>query len=274
MAMAAVPVAMVVNTAFLGTFIVLPRRLPDASLRSLAITALAALTVWGLLSLLAGMSFRGLLTVGLHPIAIACGVLLAQIILAAALCWRLLPAPKGTHAVKWYVVLGRGCAASTAIGVAVLLSQLDVPFVAGLASAFPAIFLTTMVSVWVSQGTSVPAGAAGPMALGSCSVNLYAILCTQLYVRVPWVVGILIVWPIAVLFGSVPSFFYIKWRRSVNAALVASAPDCAESPIRPLSLLAAPYQHEDEEASCTPKVGSATIPKCAELDSTPLDDAA
>ncbi len=77
------------------------------------------------------------------------------------------------------------------------------------------------------------------------------------------------------LFGSVPSFFYRKWHRSVNTALVASAPDCAESPIRPLSLLAAPYQHEDEEASCTPKVGSgATIPKCAELDSTPLDDAA
>jgi hypothetical protein len=265
MSMAAVPVAMMVNTAFLGTFVVLPPRLPDASLRSLAITTLAALTVWGLLSLLAGLCFRELLTFGLRPITIACGIVLTQVIFAAALCWRLLPAPKGAHAVKWYVVLMRGCAASTAIGVAVLLSQLEVPFVAGLASAFPAIFLTTMVSVWVSQGTSVPSGAAGPMALGSCSVNLYAMLCTQLYMQVPWLIGILIVWPVAVLFGSVPSFLYIRWRRSVNAAVLAAS-SASDSPVGPLSLLAAPYRHDDEEATGSDANVGDTIPKLGEPD--------
>ena len=39
----------------------------------------------------------------------------------------------------------------------------------GLASVFPAIFLTTMVALWFSQDSSVSIGAAGPMMLGGAS---------------------------------------------------------------------------------------------------------
>ncbi|MCP4793368.1 MAG: hypothetical protein GY882_08585 [Actinomycetia bacterium] len=39
---------------------------------------------------------------------------------------------------------------------------------------FPAIFMTTMVGLWLSQGPDVPLGAAGPMLLGSTSVAVYA----------------------------------------------------------------------------------------------------
>ena len=38
------------------------------------------------------------------------------------------------------------------------------------------IFLTTMVSLWLSQGEAVPSGAVGPMMLGASSVAVYALL--------------------------------------------------------------------------------------------------
>ena len=49
---------------------------------------------------------------------------------------------------------------------------------AGLASTFPAIFLTTMVSLWISQGQAVTQGAAGPMMLGGLAVVGYSMMYT------------------------------------------------------------------------------------------------
>ena len=50
------------------------------------------------------------------------------------------------------------------------------PILAGLASVFPAIFLTTMVALWLAQGADVPTGAAGPMMLGGSSVAMYSLI--------------------------------------------------------------------------------------------------
>jgi hypothetical protein len=47
-------------------------------------------------------------------------------------------------------------------------------FAAGLASAFPAIYGTTMVSLWWSQGSHVQSGAVGPMILGGTAVSGFA----------------------------------------------------------------------------------------------------
>lgn len=87
----------------------------------------------------------------------------------------------------------RGAFAGLSIGIAVLLSTTSSE-AAGIVSVFPSIFLTSMVvrirsypaipfhdgllgqALWLSQHSSVPIGAVGPMMLGSASVSVYAVL--------------------------------------------------------------------------------------------------
>ncbi len=56
------------------------------------------------------------------------------------------PAPKGKKQVNWLVLLCRGVLACVAVAGAVAISTLN-PIVAGIASTFPALFLTTMARV-------------------------------------------------------------------------------------------------------------------------------
>ena len=86
------------------------------------------------------------------------------------MCWNLKPAPKGKNSVSKKILAARGIVAAMAIGIAVLISSLGMPLLAGLASVFPAIFLTSMIALWLAQGPSVPLGAAGPMMMGGASV--------------------------------------------------------------------------------------------------------
>src|SRR5690606_6179878 len=88
-------------------------------------------------------------------------------------------------------LLGRGLLAGAAVGVAVAIGGAGFPLLAGMASVFPAIFLTTMVSLWLAQGEAVPLGAVGPMILGSTSIAGYALaaLGPGLGAAAAWVVG-------------------------------------------------------------------------------------
>jgi hypothetical protein len=70
--------------------------------------------------------------------------------------------------------------AAVAIAASVAIAARGNALAAGVASVFPAIFVTTMVSLWLAQGEAVPAGAVGPMMLGATSVAVYALLAAQL----------------------------------------------------------------------------------------------
>ena len=95
--------------------------------------------------------------------------------------------------------------AATAIALSVLLAQSGSPLLAGIASVFPAIFLTTMVSVWLSQGEAVQAGAVGPMMLGSGAVSAYALIAVLSFEAYgPWL-GALAAWGGSVVLCSVPA---------------------------------------------------------------------
>lgn len=50
-----------------------------------------------------------------------------------------------------------------------VLSQTDAGAVAGTLTTFPAVFLTTMVSVSLAQGADVVTGAIGPLMIGGMS---------------------------------------------------------------------------------------------------------
>src|SRR5690606_19167850 len=109
-------------------------------------------------------------------------------------------------------LLARGLFAACAIGVALWLAEVAGPVAGGVASVFPAIFLTAMVSLWLSQGEAVPVGAIGPIVLGSSSVSLYSLVAAMAMPALgAW--GALVAWGVAVLGVSVPAAAWLALRR-------------------------------------------------------------
>jgi hypothetical protein len=207
--MSIVPLGMLLNALFLGAWLVLPRWV-ESSRYPLLLTTLASLAFWALLGLgvlwfidehlAAAMSDRGIALFGFASL----------VAVVVAFNRRPHPAPKGTKSVSRRVLLARGVMAALAIGVAVWLSGLGQPLLAGLASVFPAIFLTSMVALWLAQGPTVPRGAAGPMMLGGASVAVYANLAMWSLPAYGVVVGSLIAWFGAVIGWSLPAFLVLR----------------------------------------------------------------
>tara|TARA_B100000459_G_scaffold79439_1_gene44328 strand:+ start:1889 stop:2722 length:834 start_codon:yes stop_codon:yes gene_type:complete len=208
--MAVVPLGMLLNALFLGAWLVLPRWFSNAS-HPLLLTSIGALAVWFVL----GMSVWFLLqntVVGTllteQELAVVGLALLSFI--AVWFNRRPQPTPKGTNAVSKTVLFARGSMAAAAIGVSVWMAGLGFPLLAGLASVFPAIFLTSMVALWLAQGPTVPQGAAGPMMLGGASVAVYANIAMWSLPAYGVVVGSVVAWVGSVLGWSIPAFLVLR----------------------------------------------------------------
>lgn len=212
-AMAVVPVGMLINGIFLWTWRLLPQRLPELALGArLLLMTCVSLAIWAACSLVGLTALRALRDGGVPALAVGLVALLSLVAVGVGACLRPLPAPTGGTRVPGMVLLARGVLAGGAVGAAGALSATGVPLLAGLASVFPAIFLTTMVSLWWSQGEAVPAGAVGPMILGSSSVSAYAVLMAAL---VPWigpVGGAVVAWICAVVAVTVPATTWLRRR--------------------------------------------------------------
>lgn len=128
------------------------------------------------------------------------------------------PPKAAAKPVPWKMLLLRSSMAFLAIGSCVLLSKLS-DIAAGFASTFPAIFLTSMVGLWLSQGEATPTSAVGPMLLGSISVSAYAIIFGELSSgqqldvlgRDPYACAA-VSWLLAVLTTSLPIGLYFRRR--------------------------------------------------------------
>lgn len=208
--MAVVPLGMLLNALFLGAWLVLPRWFSNAS-HPLLLTSIGALAVWfvlgmGVWFLLQNTVVGTLLTE--QELAVVGLALLSFISV-----WfnrRPQPTPKGTNAVSKTVLFARGSMAAAAIGVSVWMAGLGYPLLAGLASVFPAIFLTSMVALWLAQGPTVPQGAAGPMMLGGASVAVYANIAMWSLPAYGVVVGSVVAWVGSVLGWSIPAFLVLR----------------------------------------------------------------
>lgn len=212
-AMAAVPGGMVVNALFLWVWRVLPSRLPEWGFgpRLVAMVG-ASLAVWaGAAALLVGLNGR-LEAAGVAPVVVGWTSLGLLLTVGIAACWTPPPAPKGKRRVSPLALLSRGSLAALAIGVAVVIAGLGSPLLAGMASVFPAIFLTTMVSMWVSQGSAVGIGAVGPMMLGSSAVSAYAMAVTVARPALGTSLGAAVSWALAVLLFSWPASAWLSRR--------------------------------------------------------------
>ena len=208
MSMAVVPLGMLLNALFLGAWVVIPRWFPDAPYL-LVLTTVGALAFWSLL----GMVFLVAVdeaTFYLSLQQLALGGLALLVATAVVFNRRPQPTPKGTNRVSMMVLVARGVMAATAIGIAVGLSGLGFPTLAGLASVFPAIFLTSMVALWLAQGPTVPQGAAGPMMLGGASVAVYANVAMWSLPAYGAVVGSAMAWVASVVGWSLPAFMVLR----------------------------------------------------------------
>lgn len=77
--------------------------------------------------------------------------------------------------VSFRMLIARGCMAGLAVFISVLLSSVG-GVVSGIATCFPAIFITVLAGLWISQGEATPTGAVGPMMIGGLSPPCYAML--------------------------------------------------------------------------------------------------
>ena len=207
-AMGMVPVGMLLNAIFLWLWRAVPPRIPDWNFgnRLSAITAIN-LSVW-----FAGAAISVTLFSEQSSITVGFAALLIGVFLGLWITLEHRDAPRGKNTVGPFTLAMRGVAAATAIGIAVWLSQLGSPLLAGIASVFPAIFLTSMVALWIAQGEAVPSGAVGPMMLGAMSVSFYALLATYMLPEFGIVLGSAITWFASIAVISVPASFWLRFR--------------------------------------------------------------
>ncbi len=212
LAMYAVPVGMFVDALFLWTWRVVPPRLPAARIEiRLGVMLCLALLVWAVGALLGTAALARTPSREAFAVAITVGIA----IFGVFSCVAAPPSPAGSRKVGVGALLSRGALAAAAVGLAVWLAGLGNPLLAGIASVFPAIFLTTMVSLWISQGESVPVGAVGPMILGSTSVAAFALVAAWTLPALGPLAGCAVAWVSAVLAVSVPAAFWLRTEQQV-----------------------------------------------------------
>ena len=217
-AMDAASAGMLVNAIFLWSWRVLPPKLPAWSLPiRLGVMAVASLGIW--LVLAVGVVRLGNWQMGTLDTAWLGWSGLALLVVFGLLgSWRGVPAPRGARSVSRWMLLCRGAFTAIAIGVAIGIAQWAGGLAAGVASIFPAMFLTAMLALWLSQGRAVPAGAVGPMMLGSSSVAVYAMVARGAMPAWGMLEGALAAWVVAVLVATMPAWFWLGWRRGVTNA--------------------------------------------------------
>ena len=210
--MSVVPIGMLINGVFLGVWIILPKYIASDRLK-LPITVFSSLLTWAILALLSMIIAREVTggTISEMTLGMIGLVLLAILAIMFNLSNR--AAPKGLNKVPFIILSIRGIAAGLAIAACLVLAEIGLPFVAGLASAFPAIFLTSMVALWLSQGPQVPQGAAAPMMLGGASVSVYALLAMWSLPSFGIFIGSIIAWFGAVGLWTIPAFLLLRKHR-------------------------------------------------------------
>jgi len=214
----AVPLAMLADVVFLLQWRLWPDRLdPGISFRcKLASMIAISLVVWAICAGIAGAVSEFAASATSQSGSVLAGViaLCISVCIGVATTWNAMPSPKGENVVTWGGVLARGAFAGLSIFVAVMIGASSAAF-AGVMAVFPAIFLTTMVALWVSQGEAVSIGAVGPMMLGSASVPAFSILYALLVPHVGTGGAAVLGWPLSVLLVSVPAVSFLQWRELV-----------------------------------------------------------
>jgi len=213
-AMYATPVGMLVNALFLACWRVLPPRLSANRPVHIRLGTMLALSlvVWS------GAALAAISTIGQveshvgaasSPWVGAFGMF-GLVFLGFLFCLGAPPSPRGSRPVSLAALVGRGALAGLAVGLSTVVAAAGSPTVAAMAAIFPAIFITTMVSVWLAQGEAVQLGAVGPMMLGSTAVAGYALFAAWMLPAFGIAFGALLAWLGAGLCCTVPAWGVLR----------------------------------------------------------------
>ena len=213
--MSIVPLGMMVNGLFLGVWIVLPKYVANSK-NPLVITTICSIMSWAIFAYLALEIANYTTAINLSPFMLGVLGLCFLILVSVFFNIKTRPSPKGNNKVPLPILMARGIAAAVAIGCALLLAKLGEPLIAGLASAFPAIFLTSMVALWISQGITVPQGAAAPMMLGGASVAVYALIVMWSIPNFGIIIGSSVAWVGSVMMWSFPAYVILRKYRHLS----------------------------------------------------------
>lgn len=227
-ALAMAPAGMLLNAGFLWLWRVLPSRWSGVDDRArLVRTAAFSLVAWFLAAAVVVALGSAARRAGLALPLLGWILTLVLAGMGILACRGRRSAPRGSHPVSAATLLTRAGLAATAIGGAGLLAR-QAPLLAGIAGVFPAIFLTTMIGLWLAQGQAVPQGAVGPMMLGSTSVAVFALLAGSLMPPLgPWR-GAGGAWLAAVGVVTVPA---LLWQRHQDRSMaIAAAQQGEEGP--------------------------------------------
>ncbi len=213
--MAAIPVGMLLSTGVLAIWRVLPHRLHALSSASrLLVTTIFSIVIWIACAVVIADVQRATNPApgAASGAAVVWGVvaLLVTLAMGLLLSRQNIPALKGHRRVPTSQLLLRGAASAIANGVALTIAANGMPVFGGLVSAFPAIFLTTMIGTWIAQGHEVPIGAVAPMILGATSVGLFALLGIWLFPLMGPALGIVVCWLLAVSFVTAPLMYSMR----------------------------------------------------------------
>ncbi|KAK4532389.1 hypothetical protein CCYA_CCYA12G3246 [Cyanidiococcus yangmingshanensis] len=216
--MASAPIGLLVNAGFLTCWRFLPMWVSRITLRrtlQLALLVGGSLALWSMLAFpvlsLVSWLRRTSHSIALYCIAMACALLVLLVGLVGT--WHIPKAVTSIRPVAWWVHPIRASLAFLAVSSAVWLSR-KWPATAGIIAVWPAVFLTSMVALWWSHGDAFQASATFPMILGLWSPMLFCGLVCFFY---PWfdvAFGCFFSWLMAVLLGTTPLTFYIRWRQS------------------------------------------------------------
>jgi len=221
-----IPTGTTISCIFLYTWRVLPPIMPShwTTKIKLLVMVISSFSVWFLLAIIYVFGVDAIYYAYDVPniyIWLGLSALVIHMVFAPILVFfSPSRAPAGRHKVKPVVIFMRGLLGCLIIFVAVMLTIVD-ETAAGLASAFPTIFSTTMISLWISQDAAVPLGAIGPLLIGCTSVPMFSclfygfvVLFKPIISNMIWVIVIstLLAYIVAVLFCTIPAFLIIRCR--------------------------------------------------------------
>jgi len=199
-AVAVVPAEMGVNVIFLLLFVLF-------SYRSFTTALMVSLSVWTILSLL-------LLYFNLENLLISTVIFAAAFLLAIYVLEQRKKTPSVGRVQTCYTPLRiflRGLFAGVIIGVAVLLSNVGA-VLSGILSAFPVIFLSTMIIAMREQGPAFAGAIAKAMVFGSPSVVTYTIAVFFFYPAYGIIIGTIGAYAIA--FAVTMALYFLSKRLS------------------------------------------------------------
>jgi len=202
------PAGMFVNSLFLFLWRIVPPRLPRwPSPVRLTASVLISMAGW---AALAAVLINVVIAVEAERSMLSIAIIGFSAIFGIWACKKNPPAPKQPRRIGLLTLIARGLLAGAAIGLSVWLGTRGNPLIAGLAAVFPAIYLTTMCSLWLSHGEAAGAGAIGPMMLGGTSVSLYAWLAAWLIPTAGLAAGATISWVLAVGLVTLPAWRWLN----------------------------------------------------------------